>query len=141
VTFAQRLVLQHVAGDPPFYELGAIQTAFKPQDGIGGSSSVRGLPKNRYVGRGLALSNSEVRWRATDFSLRGRESSVVLSAFTDVGRVWDKGVDMSTALKGLHSGYGLGARFAFGSSFVVAADVGHSAQSTAPIYIGLGYLF
>ena len=141
VTFAQRFVVQHVAGDPPFYELGSIQTAFKPQDGIGGASSIRGLPKDRYVGRGLALSNSELRWRAADFTLRGRQSSVILSTFADVGRVWEKGVDLPTAFEALHAGYGMGARFAFGSSFIVAADVGHSAQSAAPIYIGLGYMF
>jgi len=141
VTFAQRVVLQNASGDVPFYELATVQTEFKPQDGIGGSSTVRGLPKDRYVGRGLALSNSEFRWRAADFRLRGRPSSVVLSSFADVGRVWEKGLDLSTAFEGLHAGFGVGARLAFGSSFVVAADVGHSAQSTAPIYIGLGYLF
>ena len=141
VTFAQRVVVQNTTGDVPFYELATVQTEFKPQDGIGGSSTVRGIPKDRYVGRGLALSNSEVRWRAADFTLRGRRSSIVLSSFADVGRVWEKGLDLTTAFEGLHAGYGVGARLAFGSSFVVAADVGHSAQSTAPIYIGLGYLF
>ncbi len=141
VTFAQRVLAQHVAGDAPFYELAAIQTEFKPQDGIGGSSSVRGIPKDRYIGRGLVLSNSELRWRAADFTLRGRSSSVVLSTFADFGRVWENGLDLSTAFQGLHAGYGGGARLAFGSSFVVAADVGHSAESTAPIYIGLGYMF
>jgi hypothetical protein len=66
---------------------------------------------------------------------------VVLSTFADVGRAWDKGVDLATTFDGLHSGYGVGARLGFGSSFVVAADVGHSSQATAPIYIGLGYMF
>jgi hypothetical protein len=141
VTFAERIVVQNVTGDAPFYELAAIQTEFKPQDGLGGSSSVRGLPKDRYIGRGLALSNSELRWRAADFVLLGRQSSVVLSTFADVGRAWDKGVDLATTFDGLHSGYGVGARLGFGSSFVVAADVGHSSQATAPIYIGLGYMF
>jgi outer membrane translocation and assembly module TamA len=87
------------------------------------------------------VSNDELRWRAADFTLHGRQSSVVLSAFVDAGRVWTDGVDVSTILDGLHTGFGGGARFAFGSSFVIATDVGHSAQSTAPIYIGLGYLF
>jgi outer membrane protein assembly factor BamA len=141
VTFAERIVMQRVDGDAPFYELAAIQTEFKPQDGLGGSSSIRGIPKDRYIGRGLALSNSEVRWQAADFALLGRSSSLVVSTFADVGRVWEKGLDLSTTFKGLHAGYGAGARLAFGSTFVVAADVGHSSQSTAPIYIGLGYLF
>jgi hypothetical protein len=28
-----------------------------------------------------------------------------------------------------------------GPNFLVALDVGHSAQATAPIYLGLGYMF
>ncbi len=141
VTFAQRILGQDTEGDVPFYDLASIQTEFKPQDGLGGSSTVRGLPKDRYAGKGLAMSNSELRWRAADFSLRGRASSLILSGFVDAGRVWQDRIALSTAFEDLHVGYGAGARLGFGSSFVVAFDVGHSNQATAPIYIGLGYLF
>jgi hypothetical protein len=141
LTLANRLLVQNTTGDAPFYILSEVQTTQKPQDVLGGSSTVRGLPKDRYVGKGIAVSNNELRWRAADFTLRGRPSSLVLSGFVDAGRVWTDGVDFSTAARDLHAGYGGGARLAFGSSFVIATDVGHSAQSTAPIYIGLGYLF
>ena len=63
---------EHESADAPFYVLGEIQTTQKPQDGLGGSSSVRGLPKDRYVGRGIAVSNNELRWRAAEFKLHGR---------------------------------------------------------------------
>jgi outer membrane protein assembly factor BamA len=141
LTLANRLLVQNTTGNAPFYILSEVQTTQKPQDGLGGSSTVRGLPKDRYVGNGIAVTNNEVRWRAADFTLRGRPSSLVLSGFVDAGRVWTDGVDLSTAARDLHAGYGGGARLAFGSSFVIAMDIGHSAQSTAPIYIGLGYLF
>jgi len=141
VTVANRLLAQNTTGDAPFYVLGELQTTQKPQDGLGGSSSVRGLPKDRYAGKGILVSNNEVRWRAADFRLLGRESSLVLSSFVDAGRVWTGGVDLSTALQDLHAGYGGGARLGLGSSFVVAVDIGHSTQSSAPIYIGLGYMF
>ena len=141
VTIANRLVVQNTSGDVPFYVLGELQTTQKSQDGLGGSSSVRGLPKNRYVGRGILVSNNEVRWRAADFGLLGRPSSLVLSGFVDAGRVWAEGLELSSAFEQLHAGYGGGARLALGSSFVVAVDVGHSAQASAPIYIGLGYMF
>lgn len=141
VTLANRLLVQNTIGDAPFYVLADVQSTQKLQDGLGGASTVRGLPKDRYVGKGLAVSNNELRWRAADFSLRGRASSLVLSGFGDVGRVWTDGVDLSSALSDLHAGYGGGARLSFGSSFVVAVDVGHSSQSAAPIYIGLGYMF
>jgi outer membrane protein assembly factor BamA len=141
VTLANRLLVQNTTGDAPFYVLGEIQTTQKPQDGLGGSSSVRGVPKDRYVGKGIAVSNNELRWRAADFSLHGRASSLVLSGFVDAGRVWADGVSLSNATSELRAGYGGGVRLGFGSSFVVAVDVGHSAQSSAPIYIGLGYMF
>jgi hypothetical protein len=141
LTLANRLLLQNTSGDAPFFVLSELQTTQKPQDGLGGASSVRGLPKDRYVGKGTLVSNNELRWRAAEFSLHGRPSLLELSGFVDAGRVWERGVDLSSALSGLHAGYGGGARLGFGSSFVVATDVAHSSQSTAPVYIGLGYLF
>jgi hemolysin activation/secretion protein len=102
---------------------------------------VRGLPKDRYVGKGILVSNNELRWRAADFKLAGRASSVVLSGFVDAGRVWNDGIDLSSAFESLHAGYGGGVRLGYGSSFVIALDVGHSKESSAPLYIGLGYMF
>jgi outer membrane protein assembly factor BamA len=141
VTLANRLVVQNTIGDAPFYSLAELPTTQKSQDGLGGTSSIRGIPKDRYVGKGILVSNNELRWRAADFGLIGRQSSLVLSGFVDGGRVWSDGVDLSSALRELHSGYGGGVRLAFGPSFVISTDVGHSSQSTAAIYIGLGYLF
>jgi outer membrane protein assembly factor BamA len=141
VTFANRLLAQNISGDAPFYALSEVQTTQKSQDGLGGSSTVRGLPKDRYAGKGIVASNNELRWRAADFGLLGRPSSLILSTFADAGRVWTDGIDASSVFQDLHAGYGGGARLSFGPSFVVSLDVGHSSQATAPIYIGLGYMF
>src|ERR1043165_3166883 len=88
LTLANRLLVQNVNGNAPFFVLSDIQTTQKTQDGLGGASSVRGLPKNRYVGKGVLVSNNELRWRAGNFVVLGRESSLVLSGFVDAGRVW-----------------------------------------------------
>ena len=141
LTLANRMMLQNIDGDAPFYVLSELQTTQRPQDGLGGASSVRGLPKDRYIGKGTFVTNNELRWRAAEFNLHGRQSSIVLSGFVDAGRVWAEGVELSSIARDVHAGYGGGARFAFGPSFVIALDVGHSSQSTAPVYIGLGYLF
>src|SRR5262249_57269740 len=61
LTFAARVVAQGVDGNAPFHELATVQSSFKPQDGLGGSSTIRGLPKDRYVGKGLLITNSELR--------------------------------------------------------------------------------
>lgn len=141
LVFAQRIVAQQVDGNAPFQELATVQSSFKEQEGLGGASSIRGIPKDRYVGKGLLLSNSELRWRAAEFVALGRPSSLVVSGFVDAGRVWTDHFDASTALDQLHTGYGAGARLSLGQSFVIAVDVGHSAEATAPVYVGLGYLF
>lgn len=141
IVFAQRLIAQGIEGDAPFDELATIQSSFKQQEGLGGSGSIRGIPKDRYIGKALFVSNSELRWRAVDFSLFGRRSFVALSGFADAGRVWTDRFDASTMLSDLHVGYGGGARLGFGPSFIVATDVGHSSESTAAIYVGLGWMY
>jgi outer membrane protein assembly factor BamA len=141
LTLAGRVLMQNVSEGAPFYDLAIVQTSFKPQEGLGGSTTLRGVPKNRYLGRGLATSTAEVRWRASEFAVRGAASSLTLSAFVDAGRVWADGLKLSEVASDLHAGYGGGVRVGRGSNFVVALDVGHSSQSTASIYLGLGFLF
>ncbi len=141
LTFAERVVMQTVHGTPAISEMFAVQSSFRDDEILGGASSLRGIPKNRYVGKGVAFSNSELRWTAASFGVRGTPSQLVLSGFGDVGRVWAEGLDVSDLVTDLHVGYGGGARLALGPTFVIALDVGHSSQSTAAIYLGLGYLF
>lgn len=141
LVWAQRAVAQNLSGNVPFYEMFTLQGSFKDDEGLGGSGTVRGLPKNRYVGKGIVFANEELRWQAATFSIRRRPSALILSAFVDGGRVWDRGLSADGILSDLHYGFGGGARARYGENFVVALDVGHSKEATAPIYIGLGYLF
>lgn len=141
LTFAQRVTVQQIIGHASFDEVSTIQSSFKQQEGLGGSSSIRGLPKDRYIGKALLLSNSELRWRATEFALFGRQSFVALNAFADAGRVWSDRLRIDQALDALHVGYGGGARIGVGPSFIVATDVGHSTESAAAVYVGLGWMF
>ena len=141
LTLAERIILQSVSGDVPFFDLGTLQTSFKSQEGLGGSNSVRGFARSRFLGKGIALLNSELRWRAKRFSLRGAPSTLTLSGFIDAGRVWDDKLELNTISSDLHFGYGGGVRLGRGPNFVIALDAGHSKESAAPIYIGLGFLF
>lgn len=141
LVWAQRVVAQNLSGDAPFYELFTIQGSFKDSEGLGGSGTVRGLPMNRYAGKGIAFANEELRWRASDFRLGGRESALILSGFVDAGRVWERGLSMDGLFSDYHMGFGGGARLRYGQNFVVALDIAHSKESMLPIYIGLGYPF
>jgi hypothetical protein len=140
LVFAQRLLAQQADGAVPIYDLATVQTSFKQQEGLGGSNTVRGLPKNRFVGEGLVVSNSELRWRATEFDVLGKSLYLVLSGFVDAGRVWAGSIDFSDIASDLHAGYGGGLRVGVGPSFVAALDLGRSSEATQ-IYIGLGYPF
>ena len=141
LTLAQRIIAQGIQGVAPFDELSTIQSSFKQGEGLGGSSSIRGIPKDRYIGKALLLSNSELRWRAVDFSLLGRGSFLALSGFVDAGRVWQDHFRIENAFSDLHASYGGGVRVGIGPSFIVATDVGHSSESTASVYIGLGWMY
>ena len=118
-----------------------MDTSFKAQEGLGGAKTLRGMLKNRYAGKGMFLWNTELRWRAAEFTTFDREFHLVVSGFVDSGRVWAEDVVLSEALSELHHAYGGGLKLGMGENFVVSLDVGHSRESTAPIYLGLGYLY
>ena len=141
LTFANRFLIQNIDGVAPFYDQYIVQTSFKQQEGLGGAKTLRGILKNRYVGKGMFLWNAELRWRAHDFSMLGRAFYLVLSGFVDSGRVWENGLEWESLVSDLHTAVGGGVRVGVGENFVVALDVGHSSEATAPFYINLGYLF
>jgi hypothetical protein len=143
LTLANRVLLQGVEGDAPFWDLPVIASSFRQQEGLGGAKTLRGLPRNRYVGRGVLLWNTEARWRAAEFRapVLHRPSHVVLSAFVDKGRVWEDRVRLGEALEDLHVTGGGGVRLGLGESFVVAADAGWAKAAAPSVYVGLGYLF
>jgi outer membrane protein assembly factor BamA len=143
LVFAQRLVVQQVNGGTPFFDLPTLQASqvsSSQPEGLGGGGSVRGISRNRYVGDGIAFSNSELRWRFKELKLLGKPAYLVGSAFLDAGRVWDGAIAAEELFSDLHAGYGGGLRLGLGPSFLVAFDFGKSSESTQ-IYIGLGYPF
>ena len=143
VTLANRLVLQGVGAEAPFYDLPLIQSSFKQAEGLGGAKTLRGLQRNRYVGRGLFLWNTEVRWRAAEFRapVLDRPSHAVVTLFLDQGRVWEDRVRVDELVRDLHRTVGGGLRLGLGESFAVAADLGWRDAGAPSVYVGLGYLF
>ena len=140
LTTASRLIVQQTSGDVPVYDLATVQTSYRQEEGLGGSRMLRGIPKNRVMGKGLLLLNNELRWRAMDFSLRGKSSALILSTFVDAGRVWAESIRADEIASDLWTGYGGGVRLALGPSSVIAVDIGRSSTATQ-LYIGLGYAF
>lgn len=143
LVFAQRVagqVTTHGTDGVPLFDYSTFQTAVGQSEALGGGGSVRGIPRNRFIGRSVAFSNSELRWRFKDLKIMNKSAYMVASAFLDAGRVWDEGMKVGELFSDLHAGYGGGWRLGLGPSFLIAFDVGKSSESTQ-IYIGLGYPF
>ena len=141
LVLAHRYLLQGVTADAPVEQLQRIETSFKEGEGLGGSSSVRGMLKNRYTGRGLLVWNTELRWRVVELGLFGRRFHVAASAFLDQGRVWNGAPRLKELLSDLHRGYGGGLHGGMGESFVASLFAGTSRETGLQIYVGLGYLY
>lgn len=141
LVLAHRWLLQGTSEGAPVHDLQVVQTSFKQQEGLGGAKTVRGILKNRYLGRGMLVWNAELRWRAAERRLFGRTFHTVLSGYLDSGRVWTGQPRLGELLSDLHHGYGGGVRVGMGENFTAAVDAGTSAETGLQLYIGLGYLY
>lgn len=87
LVFAYSLAYQGtVAGNQPFYTQ-SYMIHFKPSDGLGGATTLRGILYNRIVGDDYAWGNFEMRARVFDVNVFKRRVFGVLSPFFDAGAV------------------------------------------------------
>ncbi|MCK9270802.1 MAG: BamA/TamA family outer membrane protein [Bacteroidales bacterium] len=163
LAFAARLSMQTtVAGHVPFYMQPLIITSLlrgATEEGLGGVRNLRGAPRNRIVGDGIAYANFEIRWKALRTTLWNQNFYLGVNAFVDAGQVINK-VNIRQQVEALqlpdqdnyfdfgaealHATYGVGIRIAMNQNFIVAADYGIAADArdgTSGFYIGLNYLF
>ena len=141
LVLAHRYHLQGVRGSAPVEQLQRIDTSFREGEGLGGSSSLRGVRRNRYTGEGMLSWNVELRGRVHDFRALGRDLYVAASVFLDQGRVWTDGVRLDQLLSDLHRGYGGGLHGGMGENLVASLYAGTSAGTGLQAYVMLGYLF
>ncbi|HLL06470.1 MAG TPA: BamA/TamA family outer membrane protein [Myxococcaceae bacterium] len=139
VVFAQRLTLDMLFGEVPFYEwctTGGISTP----EGVGGMSSVRGIERNRFAGNIKMFSNSELRVRAAEMTAFGHPTRLGAVAFFDVGRVWHPGVT-DGAWHRWHPGVGAGLRLSRRAA-VVRMDYALSTETGSQrLYLNFGQMF
>jgi hypothetical protein len=81
LSFVYRLGYQGViGGEAPFYMLPYMVASFSNtsnNDGLGGSKTVRGVKRNRIVGKGVGYANFEFRWRFYNFHFIKQNSNIV----------------------------------------------------------------
>jgi len=139
VVLAQRVLFDWLVGDVPFFEwpnLGGLAYT----EGVGGLSSVRGVPRNRFAGNMKLVSNTELRVHATEFSVLRAPVRLGMVGFFDLGRVWHPGAE-DGPWHAWHPGLGLGARAARRSA-VVRFDAAVSTETWRPaFYVTFGHIF
>lgn len=162
LSFAYRVGYQGIVyGDAPYYMLPYMIYSYMPSstvDGLGGSKSVRGMIRNRTVGKGMAFANFEFRYKFARFRFIGQNWYAALNPFLDGGMVVQKihinktgipsEIDQTQFFENdaetVHLTYGCGLRLSMNENFVIAADIGlpvKKADGKMGVYIGINWLF
>ena len=140
LVLAGRFSLDAVFGDVPFFELAAFRD-YEPFQGLGGGTSMRGVPRRRFVGPLKLLANLEVRWMPLTVFLWNQRFDLGGVLFSDLGRVWshedDGGWTPSTLL---HASGGGGLRAAWDEVTVMRVDLGVSSEAMTVDFV-VGQMF
>ena len=126
-------------GDVPFYEMSRFSSSFKREEALGGAKSVRGIRRNRFIGKTKLFANLELRWTMLRFHKWNQDFFVATNIFADIGRVWV--ANPTLTLKDFQLARGGGVRIGWNQNFIVAVDMGNSKEVPLALYIGLGYLY
>lgn len=145
LVLAARLMVDLLVGRPPFYAL-AEHGGLYPKGAIGGGTSVRGVPLQRYHGKVKLLGNVELRARLLPFSVWSQRFVLGAVAFADAGRTFagygaaDRRLDGEGA--GIKVGLGGGLRLQWGETFLLRADAAWSPDARpVGVYVDLGHVY
>ncbi len=91
LTFAYRLGYSgNLTGDEPYFALPVMYNALlknTADEGLGGQRTLRGVRRNRIVGKGEAYANAEFRYKFWNFRWFKQNWYMAANAFVDGGRV------------------------------------------------------
>ena len=156
-----------LSGNVPFFYQSQVITSMltgATNEGLGGSSTLRGVLRNRVIGDGFIMGNVELRWKPIYFRFLKQDCYLGLSAFYDFGMVTKKielPADLQTTFaseltnytytdffnKGsekLHQSAGISILPVMNQNFVIAIDIGkalNEQDGNIGFSIGLNYLF
>ena len=156
-----------LSGEVPFFYQSQMITSRLTgysSEGLGGSSTLRGVLKNRVIGDAFVLGNVELRWKPIYFKLFNKDSYLGLNLFYDFGTV-TKGIEIPGTLQStfnsrmseynfpdffkpgeekLHHCAGISIMPVWGQNFVIAIDIGkafNAQDGNIGFAFGLNYLF
>jgi outer membrane protein assembly factor BamA len=157
---------------PSFYQSQVITSMLTgaTSEGLGGSSTLRGVLRNRVVGDAFLMGNIELRWKPIYFKFFKQDCYLGLNAFYDFGLVTKK-IKMPDNLESLfyetktiseiyttdsfsdyfnpgaeklHQDAGMSIMLVMNQNFVIAIDMGkafNAQDGNIGFSIGLNYLF
>jgi len=154
-----------LTGTTPFFYQSQVITSMltgATSEGLGGSSTLRGVLRNRVVGDAFFMGNVELRWKPVYFSFLKQDCYLGLNLFYDFGRVV-KEIELPSDLEDnivetdenysdyfnpgaekFHQSAGTSIMFVMNQNFIVAADIGkafNEQDGNIGFAIGLNYLF
>lgn len=169
LSFVYRIGYQTtIGGDVPFFYQSQVITSLltgATNEGLGGTSTLRGVLRNRVIGDGFLYGNLELRWKPLYFKFLKQDCYLGINLFYDFGMVTDKikipdnlQSTFNSSLTGytyseffnpgsekLHHCAGISIMPVMNRNFVVAIDIGKAfkAQDSNKLgfAIGLNYLF
>jgi len=138
-TLAGRFDLDVLEGNVPFTRL-ATFAGRPPLAGIGGSQSLRGIPRYLYIGKIKTLGNLEARSRLCRFEPGDHTLDLMLAAFVDTGRVWT-GHEEDDPLFHLHGASGGGVRLGWEEDYVLRLDYARAFEGSSGLYLDFSQAF
>lgn len=158
-----------ISGKVPFFYQSQVITSMltgATSEGLGGSSTLRGVLRNRVIGDGFIMGNVELRWKPIYFKFLKQDCYLGLNAFYDFGIVTKdislpSDLTLSTGLAvldptheysdyfhggkdKLHQDVGISIMPVMNQNFVIAIDIGkafNKQDGNIGFAIGLDYLF
>lgn len=129
ITFANRVSFNHSSGALPYWQL--------PE--IGGETTMRGYPENRFRDDNALFLNSELRTWLLEFP----DYDVRLGGtlFADIGKTYPNGTKFENVFKALKYSFGFGVNSSFfNKNFIFRGDIGFSDEGCG-VYFTSGYMF
>lgn len=137
LTFAHRTLIESLAGDAPFYELGAVGGSDNTI-GFGGDRFMRGYQSNRFIDHIRTIIGFELRWDPILFNFANEDVILGFVPFIDIGKVSNT---MENYFKGMvHASTGWGFRINWNKRFIVRYDLAVN-QEEASMFLELGNSF
>jgi hypothetical protein len=124
LVLALRQAVQQSHGALPFYIAYERLTTWKPEDGFGGTTTLRQNLPGRWIGANNALASVDLRYKWWDGAIGLSPLRLWLLVHADAGRVWDEGQGFQWS--GLHTGYGAGAIAQLGRASFFGIELGWS---------------